>query len=153
MARLVKKRSLSAGLPPGTLIHIGEKKSDKTRITVIDYSGHDYSEKELDDVEDCMVYKNRPTITWINIDAIHQIDVMEKIVHCFDIHPLVMEDILNTDHRPKVEDFGDYIYIILKMLDYNKKTNEVIIEQISLIFGSNFVITFQEGLEGDVLDR
>src|ERR1051326_4744647 len=110
MRRLIKKRSIASGLPPGSLIHIGERKSDKTKITVIDYNEKDLREKEIENVEDCLIFKNRPTITWINIDAIHQPEILEKIGKCFDIHPLVLEDILNTDQRPKMEDFGDYIY-------------------------------------------
>lgn len=146
MAKLIKKRSKKAGLPPGTLIHIGEKKTEKAKITIADYDVTHFLEKEVNTIEECFPFhdKNKLTVAWINIDGIHQIEVLEKIGSCFGIHPLIMEDILNTDQRPKMEDFGEYIYIVLKMLYYNDKTSEITTEQISLILGSNFVISFQE---------
>jgi magnesium transporter len=90
-------------------------------------------------------------VTWINIDGLHQIEILEKIGECYGLHPLVLEDILNTDQRPKMEDYGDYIYIVLKMLDQGNNSNEIVTEQISLILGPNFVFSFQEK-EGDVFD-
>ncbi|UJS16651.1 MAG: magnesium/cobalt transporter CorA [Candidatus Jettenia sp.] len=146
MAKLVKKRSKKAGLPPGALIHIGEQKAEKAKITIVDYDDTHFLEKEVKTIEECFPFndKNKLTVAWINIDGIHQIEVLEKIGNCFGIHPLIMEDILNTDQRPKMEDFGEYIYIVLKMFYYNNKTNEIIAEQVSLVLGSNFVISFQE---------
>jgi magnesium transporter len=90
-------------------------------------------------------------VTWINIDGLHQIEILEKIGECYGLHPLVLEDILNTDQRPKMEDYSNYIYIVLKMLDQGNKSNEIATEQISLILGPNFVFSFQEK-EGDVFD-
>ena len=151
MARFVKKSSKMKGLPPGELIHIGERKTEKVKITVIDYSTDKFQEKEIKKAEDCFPFKRKPTITWINIDGLHQIDVIEKIGECFEIHPLVLEDILNTDQRPKIEDFEKYIFIVLKMLYTDEKTHEIHSEQVSLILGNNFVISFQESI-GDVFD-
>jgi magnesium transporter len=151
MPKLIKKRSKKAGLPPGTLIHIGEKKSETPKITIIDYDEASYQEKEIKTIEECLLFKDKPTVTWMNVDGLHQIEILEKIGECYGLHPLVMEDILNTDQRPKMEDYGDYIYIVLKMLDQRNKGNEVITEQISFILGPNFVFSFQEK-EGDVFD-
>jgi magnesium transporter len=151
MPRLIKKTSKSKGLPPGALIHIGEKKTDKIRISVMDYSTGKYDEREIKKVEDCFSLKSKPSVSWINIDGLHEIDVIEKLGKCFDIHPLVLEDILNTDQRPKMEDYEKYIFSVLKMLYIDEKTQEIHSEQVSLILGNNFVISFQETI-GDVFD-
>jgi magnesium transporter len=151
MPRLVKKTSKKVGLPPGTLVHIGEKKMDKPRITIIDYDESQFQEIEASTIEECFPVKDKPTVTWINIDGIHQVEILEKIGDCFGLHPLVLEDILNTGQRPKVEDFGDYIFIALKMFHSEDKNNEIAEEQLSLILGPKFVISFQE-VVGDVFD-
>lgn len=151
MARLIKKISKKAGLPPGTLVHIGEKKTEKVRITIIDYDETQFQEKEAKTIEECFPFKDKPTVTWINVDGIHQVEIIEKIGKHFDLHPLLLEDIVNTGQRPKMEDFEDYIFAVLKMLYYNEKDNGVNAEQVSIIIGSNFVISFQER-EGDVFN-
>jgi len=139
------------GLPPGTLVHIGEKKAEKTKITVIDYDQKDLQQKEIEKIEECFVYKEKPTTTWINIDGLHQVDIIERIGAHFDIHPLVLEDILHTAQRPKIEDFGDYIFTVLRMIYYDQEEDEIVGEQVSLILGPNYVISFQER-EGDVFN-
>jgi len=149
MPRLVRRRSVKSGLPPGTLIHIGERKTEKPRITIIDYDETQFKEKEAKKIEECFPFKDKPTVTWINIDGIHQVEIIEKLGSHFGLHPLLLEDILNTEQRPKMEDFGDYIFVVLKMLYHNEA--EIEAEQVSLIFGSNFVISLQER-EGDVFD-
>ena len=151
MPKLIKKTSKTAGLPPGTLIHIGEKKIEKVKITIIDYNETQFQEKKCDDVTECFSFKDKPTVTWINIDGIHQVDIIEKIGQAFDLHPLLLEDILNTEQRPKIEDFDNYLFIVLKMLYRDEKGNEIKAEQVSLILGPNFVISFQES-EGDVFN-
>ena len=140
----VKKRSTKTGLPPGVLIHIGEKKTEKVSINVLDYDENQFEEKEARTIEECFPFKDMPTITWINIDGLHQVDIIEKIGKNFDFHPLLLEDILNTEQRPKIEDFDTHIYLVLKMLYYDDKTNEINSEQVSIIFGQNYVISFQE---------
>jgi len=151
MPELIKKRSRKAGLPPGTLIHIGEKKTEELKITVIDYEETHFEEREVKRVEECFVFKDKPTVTWMNVDGLHQVEILEKLGECYGLHPLVLEDILNTDQRPKMEDYGEYIYIVLKALDYNDRSSEIETEQISLILGSNFVFSFQER-KGDTFD-
>lgn len=148
----IKKRSKKAGLPPGTPVHIGEKKSDRTRITLFNYDEQAVEEREINETEECALYKDKSTVTWINVTGLHQVEVLEKLNECFGLHPLVLEDILNTDQRPKMEDFGDYLYIVLKTLFLTgHRGEEVGNEQISLILGPNFVLTFQEG-EGALFD-
>jgi len=152
MTKLTKKRSLKSGLPPGTLVHIGEKKKEEVKITVMDYTEAGYNEKDLKTVDECFLFRDRPAVTWINVEGVHDVKILEKLGECFGLHPLIQEDIINTDQRPKIEDYDNYLYIVLKMLYLNKGNNGVVTEQISLILGKNFVVSFQEGIEGDVFD-
>ena len=151
MPRLIKRISKSASLSPGTLIHIGEERTEKVKISIIDYSEDSFKERQGVKVEECFPFKDTPTVTWINVDGIHQLDIIEKLGKQFDIHPLVLEDIVNTSQRPKMEDFENYIFIVLKMLYIDRKDSEIKSEQVSLVLGSNFVISFQEK-EGDVFN-
>ena len=151
MPELVKKKSKKVGLPPGTIVHIGNKRMEKVKINIIDYNEEHFQEKEVKSAGECFPYKDKSTITWINIDGVHEIKVIEEIGKLFNLHSLILEDIVDTDQRPKIKDFRDYIFIILKMLYCDKKSNEMKIEQVSLILGKNYVISFQER-EGDVFD-
>jgi magnesium transporter len=151
MHRLFRKRSDKVGLPPGTLVHIGERKAVKERITIIDYDETQFQEKELETIEESFPFRDTPTITWINIEGLHQLEIIEKVGKHFNIHPLILEDIANTEQRPKMEDFDDYIFLILKNLCFEEKERKIKVEQVGLILGSNFVISFQEG-DGNVFD-
>jgi len=116
-----------------------------------DYNEAQFQEKEAKTIEECLPFKDKPTVTWINIDGVHQVEIMEKIGAHFGIHPLILEDIMNTGQRPKMEDFEDYIFVVVKMIYYDEKDNEIKAEQVSLLIGLNFVISFQEK-EGDVFN-
>jgi len=151
MRKLNKKQTRKAGLPPGTLLYTGEKKEEPIKIHVIDYDESNFLETELSTIEACIPYKNKPTVTWINIDSVQNIPVLEKLGECFGLHRLVMEDIVNIDQRPKTEDYGEYLFVVLKMLS-SGKNGDIVTEQISIIFGANFVLSFQEGIEGDVFN-
>jgi len=151
MQRLIKKRSHKVGLSPGTLVHIGEKKVEKARIAIMDYDETNLEEKEAKTIEESYPFKNKPTVTWINIDGLHEVEIIEKLGSHFGLHPLLLEDILNTDQRPKMEDYGDYIFVVLKMLYPGENKDQIEAEQVSLILGSNFVISLQEH-EGDVFN-
>ncbi len=149
MKRFMKKISKKAGLPPGTLVHIGEKKVEKTKIRIIDYDQVNLEEKEVGAIEASFPFKEKPTLTWINIDGLHDVTVVEKIGKKFEVHPLILEDIVHTGQRPKMEDLGNYIYLVLKMLYYDENEDEILDEQLSLLIGENFIISFQERV-GDV---
>ena len=151
MKELIRKRSGKTGMRPGSLVHIGYKKVEKTRTSLIDYNEKEFSEKTIKSIKEAIPFKNKPTVTWINIDGIHDIDVIQDVGRIFDIHPLILEDIMNTDQRPKTEDFEKYIFVVLKMLSFDEKKKKVNSEQVSFILGSNFVLSFQE-TEGDVFD-
>jgi len=149
--RLIKKRSHKAGLPPGTLVHVGERKTEKVRIRIIDYDEAQFEEKEANTIEESFPFKDKPTVTWINIDGLHEVEIIEKLGNHFGLHPLLLEDILNTDQRPKMEDYGDYLFVVLKVLFPGENKDQIEAEQVSLILGSNFVISLQEG-EGNVFN-
>ncbi len=150
MRHIIKKASKSKDLPPGSLVYIGDKKDEKTEISIIDYTNKDLKELECKKIEECFKYKTKRSVTWINIDGISDTETISKIGKNFDLHPLVLEDILNTDQRPKIEDYDDYIFIVLKMLRHDEN-NKLSIEQISFILTRNVVISFQE-TKGDVFN-
>lgn len=150
MKAIVKKRSQKAGLPPGSLVHIGQKGTGDIKITVMDYDESEFMEKEFKSMDECLLFREKPSVTWVNVDGVHDTEVLSKLGECYGFHPLVLEDILNTDQRPKLEDYDEYVYIVLKMLYYNKDMTGIMTEQISIVAGSNFVFSFQEGIEGDV---
>ena len=135
----------------GTLIHIGQKKSEETRITLFHYSENNFEEHELREIEECLPFRDKEGITWINIDGLHRVDVIEKAGNLFGIHNLVLEDIANTNQRPKAEIFESHLFVVLKMMRKNSEKDEIIAEQVSLIVGHDFVISFQE-IEGDLFD-
>ena len=152
MARLIKKVSKMVGLPPGTVIHIGDSSPLATKITVFDYDQNNYQEKELKTLEECFPFRDSPTITWINVDGIQDVDIIERIDQHFGIHPLVLEDIVNTAQRPKIEDYAEYIFIVFKMLYVKPDSDEILSEHVSLILGTNYVISFQETAGDDVFN-
>jgi magnesium transporter len=145
------KRSEKAGLSPGTLMYVGEKKTERTRITVIDYDGAGFLEKEVASVEECFPFKETSTVTWINVDGVQDATVIEKLGARFDIHPLVLEDIMTTTQRPKVEDLGNAVFIVLRMIECEKDGTDMRTDQLSLVLGPNCVLSFQE-TPGDCLD-
>ena len=147
-----KRRSQKAGLPPGTLMHIGERMLESVRITIIDYDQEHLQERQVDKIDDCFGLKSTPTVSWINIDGLHDVEVIEKLGKNFDLHPLILEDILNTGQRPKFEDLGDSLFIVLKMLTYDEQSQSVQSEQVSLVLKNNIVISFQESV-GDVFEN
>ncbi len=142
-------KAKKAGLPPGTLVYSGEEKDYKPEISLIDYNESSFQESVLKSIEECFSFKDTPTVTWINIDGVHDIDIIEKLGSRFELHPLIMEDIVNTQQRPKFEDYDKYLFIVLRMLYVSSEDKEPKSEQVSLILGSNFVISFQES-KGDV---
>jgi magnesium transporter len=150
LTRFIKKPAHAPGTSPGTLVPAPEKKSAKSRITLIAYDQDHYLKKEIESIEEALPLKDSPSVTWINIDGLHDIALIESIGRQFGIHPLTQEDIVNLGQRPKAEDFDDYIYIVFKMLSYRDGTDQIESEQVSLILGSNFLISFQE-VPGDVM--
>jgi magnesium transporter len=150
-AKFIDKSSKKAGMSPGIVVHVGEQKIETARITLMSYDPARLEEKELTRIEESFAYKDTPPVSWINIDGLHEVEVIEKIGTHFNIHPLTQEDIVNTGQRPKVENFEDYIYIVIKMLKFDETTGHITSEQVSLILGSHYLLSFQE-TEGDVFN-
>ena len=132
------------GQPPGKLIYIGDASDAPVHISVFDYDTDHFEEKTFTNPEDCFKYKNTLTSTWINIDGVHRTDLVEKVGKHYGINTLVLEDVVNTNSRPKIDDFKEYVFVILKMLSYDRVNSSMKIEQVSLIIGKNFIISFQE---------
>jgi magnesium transporter len=151
MARLAKRRPPETGLPPGTLVHVGERRTEKSEIMVIDYDTTGYQEYHPSTAKDCAAFRATERISWVNVTGVHDVNLVEELGNAFDIHPLVLEDVVNTGQRPKFEDFGEYLFIVLKMLYFDPEKAEIVAEQVSLIQGANFLITFQEA-PGDVFE-
>jgi len=151
MSLFPKRGSEKKGLPPGSLVFLGERKEEEARITVMDYDESKLIEEEVEEIEACFPFKDKATVTWINIDGLHRVEVIEKLGHHFVLHPLLLEDVLNTEQRPKVEEFEDHLFIVLKMVQIGDENQEVKGEQVSLIVGNNYVISLQERV-GDVFD-
>ena len=151
MVKLFRKTSKKPGLPPGTLVHIGEKKVEEVKISMIDYDETLIQERDVASIEECLRFKEKPTVTWVNVTGIHDVTVIEEFGKAFNIHPLLLEDIVHSDQRPKLEDYDDYLFLVLRMLRYDEPKEELRSEQVSMILGPNFVVSFQEH-EGDVFD-
>jgi len=152
MPRFLKNISQKTGAAPGTLVHVGEKKVDEIRITLIEYNAGGANLRSLSSVSEIQNLPPCPDgVRWLNIDGLHDIHLTESIGRLFNVHPLTLEDVVNTGHRPKVEFFDDYVYAIIKMLQYAPSDGRVRSEQLSLILFDHFLITFQEQT-GDLFD-
>lgn len=151
MGKSVRKVSRKIGLPPGSLVHVGEQKVDSVKMTVIDYSKDLFNEMPLSKIDACDQCNEQDSVSWININGLHDVSLMENVGKYFGIHTLVLEDIMNTKHRPKAEEYDDYLFFTLKMLHYNEETLEVENEQVSFILSDKTIISFQEK-EGDVFE-
>lgn len=136
--------SEKTGLPPGSLIHVGDVLEAETSISVIDYSKESIVEKKIQSVDEILQYKDSDTVTWVIIEGLANVDIVERIGTIFGVHQLVLEDILNTHQRPKFEEYDDHIYIVLKCLLLEGKQFTVNYEQISLLLLNNFVFLFKE---------
>jgi len=151
MARFLKNMQANKGQAPGSVVFIGKKKVENIRIRLIDFDQSILNEDELRDIAEGVKYTETDTVTWINVDGLHDVEVMKKIGNAFDLHPLLMEDVANTAQRPKMEEFDNCLFIVLKMLRYDREKHEVSAEQLSIVLGRHFLITFQEQT-GDVFE-
>ncbi|MBU1172780.1 MAG: magnesium/cobalt transporter CorA [Proteobacteria bacterium] len=151
MARFLKNRDANKGLSPGSLVFIGKQKVENHRIRLIDYDAESLREEELQTLDDAGQFYTSDTNSWINIDGLHHVEVIQDAGRLFELHPLLMEDILNTGQRPKMEEFDTCLFFVLRMLRHNKEENIIISEQLSMVLGEKFLLTFQEQ-QGDVFE-
>lgn len=129
------------------------KKDPPTKVDVITYNPTSFEKTEVTSAKGCSVYiKDKKKVTWINVDGLENAQLLEGLCRCFDLHPLVIEDILHTRQRPKIEDYDEYLYIVVRMLSLDGKNNNIKTEQVSLLLGRNYVLSFQEK-KGDLFDK
>jgi magnesium transporter len=147
MSRMVKKRSQKAGLPPGSLIYTGDRDQVQARMTIVEYDEQRVETREMASWTECPARENSSGVTWIDVTGIAQVAHLEKLGECFKLHPLVLEDILNIDQRPKTEDYEEYLFIVLKAINRKAGSDEIVAEQVSLILGPNYVLSFHESDE------
>lgn len=156
MTTLQGHQTQKLNLPPGSLVHIGQRLVGAPRITAIEFVDEAYSCRELSgNIEEALqaarVFPDRKSVLWINVDGLHEAKTIEAIGKAFSLHPLIREDVMNTELRPKLDEYEECIFMVLKMLDYDEKEEQIIVEQVSLVLGDGFVLTFQER-DGDVFD-
>jgi magnesium transporter len=140
--KLVQKRSKKAGLSPGTLIHIGEQRTEAVEITLFTYSGARCEERAVTDPNDLRLPDDE-TVMWVNVGGVHKLDVLEAFGTQLGLHPLLLEDLANTDQRPKLDDYETYVFLVMKMLA-RTDGGDILVEQVSFVIGRNYVLSFQE---------
>jgi len=129
--------------PPGELSYRDNLVYYPTKVTVMDYDGQSLTEKELTDLDECVELARRPTTTWVNVTGLKDLKVIQRLGEIFDIHPLALEDVLNTRHAPKLDDFGNSLFIIMRKLK-SGEAGEITTEQVSIVLGERFIVTFHE---------
>lgn len=142
--RLFKRYSQKVGLPPGSLVYIGEERTEPVQITVTDYNETHFHEEEVQTIQECLHFRSPETVTWIHIEGIHETEIIEDIGAHFGVNLLVLEDLMSPTQLPKIEVYEDHVFIILKNLDYDPTSLSIFREQIGLIIGENYVISLQE---------
>jgi magnesium transporter len=151
MTKVLKKVSEKKGMSPGSLVYVGEEDPKDTKISIIDYNKDELNEKITNKIKDCLIFKNNKNVSWLQINGLKNTELIKELGKYYDIHHLILEDILNTNQRPKIEIFDNYIFTVLNILNFDKENNKIISEQISLILGKNFVISFLEN-ENSIFD-
>lgn len=142
--------SKSLGKAPGEVVYLGDKENLETLLEVHEYTAAVYQTFETKLISNIFNIKGNNRVTWININGLSNAADILKIGEYFKIHPLILEDIVNTNQRPKIDEFENYIFVVLKML-YQSPKGELLTEHISFIIGVDYVLTFQE-TEADIFD-
>ena len=151
MVKLFRRVQKQVALPPGTIVYHGPRKADHVRISTIEYGSDFFEEMEDLSLDTALRKLESGRTVWINVVGLHETEILAQLREEMCIHPLVLEDVVNVTQRPKVEDYDDYIYIVLRMILWDEADQNIKTEQLSLILGKRFVISFQEA-EGDVFD-
>jgi magnesium transporter len=141
----IKKKSTSKiGLPPGSIVYLGERKVEKVTITLTEYDEKDCDQYEIKSVEEIDPFTDTPQVTWVSVCGLHETDFLKQIGEKFKVHPLVLEDILNTDTRPKIEITDNYLFVVMKLITFNPEQKIMEGEQVSFILGRTFLFSFSE---------
>lgn len=138
----IPKRSAKAGLPPGSLVYVGEPRTERPVVTLIEYDAGDYREEQPASV--AQISETSGKTLWLDVHGLNEPALLEEIGKRFSLHPLVLEDILNTDQRPKVDDYDSYLFIVAKIFEYDTGSRTISTKQVSMVLGHGFVLTFQE---------
>ena len=149
--RFHKKRSVKSGLPPGSMVHIGEASSELVEINVISYTPEIVNELHFQQIDKYLEKPWKSGINWVNVEGVHDVELIRRLGENHTLHPLILEDVVNTVQRPKIEDYDDYLFIVLRMLRPTE-CGSFSSEQVSIVLGQNYLFTFQEGIKGDVFD-
>jgi magnesium transporter len=145
-------QSSKAGLPPGTLVHTGALPvTGATTVSALSYSSQEFREYQPENLDQCIPVRNTGRTTWINLEGLHDLELIRHFGDCYGLHPLILEDIVNTSQRPKLEDYGDYIFIVARMIRFHKDRG-IETEQVAMILGPGYLLSFQEGIAGDVFE-
>jgi len=147
MADSLESASNKSGMPPGSLVHVGELRDFHARINLVDYNTESFEARSVESITELLPYKNKDTVTWVNIEGIHDVTLIEALGQSFAIHPLVLEDIMNTHQRPKVEEYVDALYIVIKRPMFDREALSVDYEQISMLVLDGIVFTFREHID------
>ncbi|MBK9195779.1 MAG: magnesium/cobalt transporter CorA [Flavobacteriales bacterium] len=147
----VKSRSGKAGLPPGSLVGVGDISKGVSKITLFTFNNDVYEEKQLITIGDLQLPDPSTRISWLDIDGLDDDKVVTQTGERFNLHPLLLEDVLNTDHRPKVEEYQDTLFVVVKMLSLDEETGGIENEQVSFVLGKGYLLSFQDK-PGDILD-
>lgn len=142
-------KTQNIGAPPGTLFYNGEERTEPIKITLIEFNETEFFEDTYSDLSDCLNHVKPNMVKWLNVEGIHNPQLVEDIGKAYNIHPLTLEDIVHVDQRPKFEDYEHYVVAIMKMISYTTQVNS---EQLSVILFENTVISFQEPHSGDAFD-
>jgi magnesium transporter len=140
--------SAKAGLPPGSLVHVGDLKTERPQISLIAYDNGGIEEKRFSSIAESRDYQPGRGRVWLNVHGLQDAEILGEIGRRFHLHPLVLEDILNTHQRPKLEDYGDYLYCVVRVFQYDHTTRTLNSDQLSIVLGETFVLTFQERRTG-----
>ncbi len=144
MKQPIKRRSRKAGLPPGTPVHIGERRSEISHVRAIHFDATQFREHTFERVDAVTPLRAPQGVSWVHVTGVHDSALLERLGKAFDLHPLVIEDIQNTDQRAKLEDYGSYVYVVVKLWQNSRAATGTRVEQLSLVLGRDFVLTFEE---------
>ncbi|MAZ71614.1 MAG: magnesium and cobalt transport protein CorA [Flavobacteriaceae bacterium] len=146
----IVKRPIIHNEAPGTVTYTGKKANVATKVEIIDYSKEHYSRVDSENIEDAFGFETSEHITWININGLNNTREIERLGEYYSLHPLIQEDIVTTNQRPKMDEYEEYLFIVFKMLHYTDD-GDFVNEHVSMVVGSDYVTTFQEA-DGDVWD-
>ena len=151
MARFIKKHKEEIGLSPDDLSYRGKQKIENVLLRVIDFDAENLEEDAVRTVQEVVKYQEKDTVTWFNVDGLHNPVIMEEIAKAFDLDNLVLAEVIDTHSRPKVLEYDNCILISLKMMQQNDQTGKITVENLSLILTKSVLISFQES-KGDVFE-